>query len=303
MIVDIVAALALAIWLYLVFARGGFWLTSERDDWQSAPPARVACRRGRHPGARRGRGHRRMHRVAAAPGLSGRLHRHPGRRRQQRRHRRRRPRRRSGGTARRSAARRSSPGAPLPAGWTGKLWAVQPGHRAAPARAGAAATTCCSPMPISSMRRSVLARLVARAEPKASCSPRSWPSCAATSLAERAPDPGLHLLLPDALSVRLGQPHARATAAAAGGCMLVRADALRARRRHRRHPRRADRRLRAGRPAQGARPDLARPDRARAQHPALSGARRHPPHGRALGLCAAALFAAAARRHAPPAWR
>ena len=37
----------------------------------------------------------------------------------------------------------------------------------------------------------------------------------------------------------------RATAAAAGGCMLVRRDALRAGRRHGGDPRRADRRLRA----------------------------------------------------------
>ena len=85
----------------------------------------------------------------------------------------------------------------------------------------------------------------------------------------------------------------RATAAAAGGCMLVRADKLAAGRRHRGDPRCADRRLRAR--AAGSRPraDLARPDRARHQHPQLSGlGATSPQHGVALGLCAARLFAA-----------
>ena len=39
MLIDIVAALTFAVWVYLVFFRGGFWLTSERDDWQSVAPA------------------------------------------------------------------------------------------------------------------------------------------------------------------------------------------------------------------------------------------------------------------------
>ena len=33
----LVASIALAIWLYLIFARGGFWLNTERDE--AAPPA------------------------------------------------------------------------------------------------------------------------------------------------------------------------------------------------------------------------------------------------------------------------
>jgi hopene-associated glycosyltransferase HpnB len=37
MIAFFVAALSLAIWIYLVFARGGFWLGRERDDENSAP--------------------------------------------------------------------------------------------------------------------------------------------------------------------------------------------------------------------------------------------------------------------------
>ena len=89
----------------------------------------------------------------------------------------------------------------------------------------------------------------------------------------------------------------RGTAAAAGGCMLVRREALR-----------DAGGLAAIRDAliddctlakllKTPRPDLDHADRARAQHPRLSGHRRYPPHGVAHRLCAIALFAAAARRH------
>ena len=39
MIAVSLSALALAIWIYLVFARGGFWLGRERDD---TTPSRLA---------------------------------------------------------------------------------------------------------------------------------------------------------------------------------------------------------------------------------------------------------------------
>jgi hypothetical protein len=32
MVVNLLAAAALAVWLYLIVGRGGFWLASERDD-------------------------------------------------------------------------------------------------------------------------------------------------------------------------------------------------------------------------------------------------------------------------------
>ena len=34
-----IAVAALAVWLYLLLGRGGFWLASERDDWRAPPPA------------------------------------------------------------------------------------------------------------------------------------------------------------------------------------------------------------------------------------------------------------------------
>jgi hopene-associated glycosyltransferase HpnB len=38
MLAQILAALTLAIWLYLLLGRGGFWLSSQRDDGTPAPP-------------------------------------------------------------------------------------------------------------------------------------------------------------------------------------------------------------------------------------------------------------------------
>ena len=39
MIAAILSGLALAVWIYLVFARGGFWLCRERDDATASLPA------------------------------------------------------------------------------------------------------------------------------------------------------------------------------------------------------------------------------------------------------------------------
>src|SRR3954453_1725020 len=33
-----IALAALAIWLYLLFGRGGFWRATERDNWRAAAP-------------------------------------------------------------------------------------------------------------------------------------------------------------------------------------------------------------------------------------------------------------------------
>ena len=38
--------LALAIWLYLLVGRGGFWLARERDDREAPLPARALAERG-----------------------------------------------------------------------------------------------------------------------------------------------------------------------------------------------------------------------------------------------------------------
>src|SRR5688500_10510217 len=43
---EVIASLALAVWIYLLTARGGFWHCAERDDWEPArldPWPRVAA--------------------------------------------------------------------------------------------------------------------------------------------------------------------------------------------------------------------------------------------------------------------
>ena len=83
----------------------------------------------------------------------------------------------------------------------------------------------------------------------------------------------------------------RRTAAAAGGCMLARRDALAAIG--------GIESIRGAliddcalaRADEDARADLARPHRTGAQHARVPGVRGHPPHGGALGLRAAAIFA------------
>ena len=163
--------------------------------------------------------------------------------------------------------------------------------------------TSCSPTPTSSIEPDVLNDLVARAANEKLVLTSLMVKLRCESLAERSLIPAFifffQMLYPFSWVNRTD----RATAAAAGGCMLVRADVLRQAGGIDAIRDALDRRLRAGEDPQGARPDLARADRARPQHPPLSRRRRHPPHGRALGLCAIALFAAAARRHGRWAWR
>ena len=40
---EVLAATALAVWLYLLFARGAFWRCTERDDWAPAKLAEPPC--------------------------------------------------------------------------------------------------------------------------------------------------------------------------------------------------------------------------------------------------------------------
>ena len=92
MILEAIAALAAAIWLYLVFARGGFWLCSERDERADAagscpswPPVTVVI-----PARNEADGIAETVGSLLRQDYAGHVHDHPGRRRQQRRHRRRR---------------------------------------------------------------------------------------------------------------------------------------------------------------------------------------------------------------------
>ena len=188
-----------------------------------------------------------------------------------------------------------------PAGWTGKLWAMKQGvaqrddKRRPP--------ICCSPTPTSSIDPDALTRLVAQAQANGLVLNSLMVKLRCESFAERAFVPAFifffQMLYPFAWVNRTD----RSTAAAAGGCMLVRRDALGA----------------AGgiEAIRGALiDDCALARNLKPQGPIRLGltdrvhsirgirdVRGHPPHGRALGLCAAWLFAAAARRRRSPAWR
>jgi hopene-associated glycosyltransferase HpnB len=233
MLAQILATLALAIWLYLLAGRGGFWLSSQRDDGKPAPlaswpklavviPARdeadgiAAC-----IGSLLGQDYAGewsitlvddgstdgtadiARRAALAPSHSL-------------------PRLR--GRVKEGDLLEVVTGAPLPAGWTGKLWAVAQGIE----RAGrlepdyflmSDADIVYAP--------DVLSRLAARAQAGGLVLTSLMVKLRCESLAERALIPAFifffEMLYPFAW---INRPRS-GTAGAAGGCMLVRADALR----------------------------------------------------------------------------
>jgi hopene-associated glycosyltransferase HpnB len=222
MLAQILAALALAIWLYLLLGRGGFWLSSQRDDallpapavWPKLAvviPARdeadgiAACigslLRQDYAGE--------WSIVLVDDGSS------------------------DGTTAiARAAAAALAPsptlevvtGRPLPAGWTGKLWALRQGIETA--ERGAPDFLLLSDADIV-YAPDVLSALVARASAGGLVLTSLMVKLRCESLAERALIPAFifffEMLYPFAW---INAPQS-ATAGAAGGCMLVRAQALR----------------------------------------------------------------------------
>jgi hopene-associated glycosyltransferase HpnB len=224
MIIESLAFLGLAVWLYLVIARGGFWLCRERDDWKSTPPAiwpRVAVviparnealgvgecvaslLRQNYPGewavilvdddSSDGTGDVAL-RSAAALDQQARL--------------------------------RVVAGQPLPPGWTGKLWAVKQGIEATQAKDKPADYLLLTDADIV-YEPGVLKALVTHAASKKLVLTSLMVKLRCESLAERGLIPAFifffHMLYPFAW---VNRPD-RATAAAAGGCMLVHADSLR----------------------------------------------------------------------------
>lgn len=208
-----IASLALTIWLGLVFAHGGFWLTRERDTGAVPPPARwpsvvavvpardeadVIARsigslaRQDYPGA---------FRILLVDDNS------------------------SDATADAARALRSDrvevlSGAPLPAGWTGKLWAVAQGVEAA----GVPDYLWLTDADIEHAP-DTLASLVSRGEADGRVLVSLMAKLRCDTPAERALVPAFvfffAMLYPFGRVNRPGR-----TAGAAGGCMLVRRDAL-----------------------------------------------------------------------------
>ena len=217
----LVASIALAIWLYLLFARGAFWLNTERDDATPAAPQAwprvVVVVPARNEAATIGE-------VIGAllqqdyPGdwsillvdddsSDG-----------------------TGEVARRAAGADASrlrvvTSQPLPPGWTGKLWAVKQGIDVAMAMPHPPDYLLLTDADIvhapDSMRR-----LAARAQAGGLVLTSLMVKLRCESLAEHASIPAFifffQMLYPFSWVNRPGSE----VAAAAGGCMLVRADAL-----------------------------------------------------------------------------
>ena len=219
----LLAVLCLATWLYLIGARGMFWLGSVRDADAAAAPASwppvAVVIPARNEAECIGESIRSVLGQDYAGPLNVILVDDDS----------------SDGTAdiaRRAAANSDRPlnivaSGPLPAGWTGKLWALRRGVEAAGRLTGAPAYLLLTDADIAHAPDTV-SWLVAKAEGKQRVLVSLMAKLRCESLAERAHVPAFiyffQMLYPFAW---VNRP-AAATAAAAGGCVLVRADALRA---------------------------------------------------------------------------
>jgi hopene-associated glycosyltransferase HpnB len=224
MVFDFVALLAFVIWLYLAFGRGGFWLGAERDDFDPPPlaqppgvsvviPARNEAEGvGECVGSLLRQDYRELRSVVLVDDES------------------------SDGTAqvaRQAAAACGAAdrltivaGTPLPPGWTGKLWAM---------RQGIAAASASDPPPDFLLLTDadivyaphVLGWLVAHASANKLVLASFMVELRCDSLPERSLIPAFIFFFQMLYPFSWVNRPAGATAAAAGGCMLVRADALR----------------------------------------------------------------------------
>ncbi|HEY6259099.1 MAG TPA: glycosyltransferase [Xanthobacteraceae bacterium] len=229
MLAQILGLLALAIWLYLLLGRGGFWLSSVRDHAELPPPrtwpdvAIIIPARDEAEGIGACIGSL----IAQAyPGAWRIILVDDGS---------------TDGTAdiaRQATTEHAAPakregdllevvaGAPLPRGWTGKLWALKQGIERAQSKDPPPEYYLLSDADIV-YAPPVLASLVARAQASGLVLTSLMVKLRCESLAERAMVPAFifffQMLYPFAW---INRPQA-ATAGAAGGCMLVRADMLR----------------------------------------------------------------------------
>ena len=223
-----IGLLSLAVWLYMLIARGGFWLARERDDDVIAPPARpsksewpsvvavVPARNeadviARSIGSLLAQDYPGPFRVVLVDDGS------------------------SDGTAAVAGTIASErrldvlAGAELPAGWTGKLWALEQGVRHAKAQAavgGDAVDYVLLTDADIGHAPDNLRQLVARAERDGRVQVSLMAELSCVGWAERFLIPAFvyffQMLYPFAWVARRD----RSTAAAAGGCTLVRSEAL-----------------------------------------------------------------------------
>ena len=221
--VEGIAALAVAIWLYLVFARGSFWLCSERDQGESKPlpawpsVAVVIPARNEADGIAETIGSLLRQDYAGAFTIilvdddsnDG-----------------------TADIARQTAAGlnasdrlRVIDGKPLPRGWTGKLWAVKQGVDAAQAASAPPDYLLLSDADIV-YAPEVLGGLVARAASNKLVLTSLMVKLRCESFAERSLIPAFIFFFQMLYPFPWVNNPGGTTAAAAGGCMLVRSDAL-----------------------------------------------------------------------------
>ncbi len=226
MLAQILAALALAIWLYLLLGRGGFWLSSQRDDavlpapaaWPKLTVVIPARDEADGIGACIGSLLRQDYAgewsiVLVDDGSSD----------------------GTAAIAKAAAAAAPSPtrernllevvtGRPLPPGWTGKLWALRQGIETA--EGGAPDYLLLSDADIV-YAPDVLSSLVKRAAAGGLVLTSLMVKLRCESLAERALIPAFIFFFEMLYPFGWINAPRSATAGAAGGCMLVRAEALR----------------------------------------------------------------------------
>src|SRR6266542_4263290 len=214
-----IACASLAVWIYLIAARGGFWRAAARDDReQPAEPRSWPAVAAVIPA--------RDEADVVAESLGSLLRQdYPG------------PfaivlvddqsRDATAYAARQGAAERLTivPGRPLPAGWSGKIWAMKQGIEHVERPGNPAAYLLLTDADIA-YAPDTLRTLVARAQAGDLVLASLMAKLRCESLAERALIPAFtfffQMLYPFAWVNRPRSP----TAAAAGGCMLVRRDAL-----------------------------------------------------------------------------
>jgi squalene synthase HpnC len=227
---DLVASMVLAIWLYLLAGRGGFWLAADRDDdgasshdapWDGPRPAITAIIPARDEAACVGETVASLLRQDYAGELRVVLVDDQSR------------------DATAQVARDAAvslgkmdrltvlSGNALPAGWTGKLWAQQQGVALVDEMPNPPAYLLFTDADIV-YGPDALSHLVAQAQPKALVLASLMVKLRCESFAERIFIPAFIFFFQMLYPFAWANDPRRATAAAAGGCMLVRRDALHA---------------------------------------------------------------------------
>ena len=220
---DLIASMVLAVWIYLLTARGGFWQAVDRDDaelpWAGPWPAVAAVIPARDEAlcvgetvaSLLGQGYAGEFRVIVIDDQS---------------------RDGTAQVARDAAAKLGKAdrltvlaGRDLPAGWTGKLWAQQQGVSQADALAPPPDYLLLTDADIV-YGAGAVSQLVARAQANGSVLTSLMVKLNCKSFAERLFIPAFIFFFQMLYPFAFANDPRKATAAAAGGCMLVRRDAL-----------------------------------------------------------------------------